>query len=297
MASLFRTITTVCFAGFLAAPAFAGEPSFNWMRDYVQKRVMVRTAEALPANDAQQTLSGGSIQPRIVGGTTASASIHPFQVGLLNKSTSSNYDAQFCGGTLYKSRYVITAAHCSDFVTAAEVQVLVGTQSLSSGGTRVNVKKITISPKWNPDTFDYDVAIWELKAAQSGYPSPSLAASDPAVGTAMTVTGWGATNKAGTSYPKQLQQASVPLYNRKDCNGPTSYQGSITARMLCAGYTAGGVDSCQGDSGGPLTSGSGKNVLTGIVSWGNGCAKPNYPGVYTRISASGISNFIKDNTK
>ncbi len=113
----------------------------------------------------------------------------------------------------------------------------------------------------------------------------------------MTVTGWGATNKAGTSYPTQLKQASVPLYNRNDCNSSTSYQGSITGRMLCAGYTAGGVDSCQGDSGGPLTSGSGKNVLTGIVSWGNGCAKPNYPGVYTRISASGISNFIKDNTK
>ena len=59
--------------------------------------------------------------------------------------------------------------------------------------------------------------------------------------------------------------------------------------MLCAGRDSGGIDTCQGDSGGPLTRGS---SLTGIVSWGNGCARRNLFGVYTRISQATIRNFI-----
>lgn len=57
--------------------------------------------------------------------------------------------------------------------------------------------------------------------------------------------------------------------------------GTLPLSKLCAGYMAGGVDACQGDSGGPLMC---ENTLSGIVSYGVGCAQANYPGVYANVS-------------
>lgn len=259
----------------------------NWMHEYVQLRLAAQNLKyalgPMTGYEVEQTIT-----PKIVGGTVAGANDNPFQVGLLSKSVANNFDAQFCGGTLVKANVIVTAAHCSDFVTAGQVQVLTGTRNLDGTGTRRDVVSIAIHPNWNPNTFDYDVAVWTLSSSTSGIPFASLASADPAVGTGLLVTGWGALTEGG-SFPIDLRKATVPLVSATNCNDRNSYRGAITARMICAGFDAGGVDSCQGDSGGPLTQGS---VLTGIVSWGNGCARRNKFGVYSRVSNASIRSFI-----
>lgn len=259
----------------------------NWMHEYVQLRLAAQNLKyaigPMTGYEVEQTIT-----PKIVGGTVAGANDNPFQVGLLSKSVASNFDAQFCGGTLVKANVIVTAAHCSDFVTAGQVQVLTGTRNLDGTGTRRDVVSIAIHPNWNPNTFDYDVAVWTLSSSTSGIPFASLASADPAVGTNLLVTGWGALTEGG-SFPIDLRKATVPLVSATNCNDRNSYRGAITARMICAGFDNGGVDSCQGDSGGPLTQGS---VLTGIVSWGNGCARRNKFGVYSRVSNASIRSFI-----
>jgi len=77
-----------------------------------------------------------------------------------------------------------------------------------------------------------------------------------------------------------LREVTVPIISNTQCS---TYYDGITARMLCAYVEGGGKDSCQGDSGGPAVVDG--PLLVGIVSWGIGCARPNYPGVYTRVSS------------
>ena len=270
--------------GVSSTPAVAAQ--YNWMSEFVQLRLQALVARTIGSQAATRLGS------RIVGGTTAKPSSNPFHVGLLNKSISNNRDAEYCGGSLVKKNFVVTAAHCSDFVTAGQVQVLTGTQDLDGSGVRRNVTSITIHPNWDPRTNDFDVAVWQLSTNATGIPVALIASSDPSVGTKLLATGWGDT-KSSPQFPIALQQVKVPLVSTADCNDADSYKGAITNRMICAGLAAGGKDTCQGDSGGPLTSGSNFGVLTGITSFGKGCALPEKFGVYTHVSNNSIRTFIK----
>ena len=259
----------------------------NWMRERVQSRVVAKAREVL--GPGGPSLDFGA---RIVGGSTAGGSDNPFQVGLLQAAISNNFGAQFCGGTLLRSNIVVTAAHCSDFIADVNsVQVLTGTRRLDGTGRRHAVRRIMIHPAWDAVSFDNDVAVWELATSATGVPTATLATSDGPVGGGLLATGWGVTSEGGVA-SLDLQRVNVPLVARDNCNDANSYRGAITSNMLCAGRDVGGLDSCQGDSGGPLTRGPDNSVLTGITSWGIGCARPNLFGVYTRVSQASIRSFI-----
>ena len=108
-----------------------------------------------------------------------------------------------------------------------------------------------------------------------------------APGTPSVIVGWGTTSEDGDP-SDVLREASIPILPDQTCSN--DYGGNFVKRtMLCAGYLPGGIDTCQGDSGGPLfvDDGFGLPLEVGIVSFGDGCARPDTPGVYTRVSGVG----------
>jgi len=99
----------------------------------------------------------------------------------------------------------------------------------------------------------------------------------------VTVAGWGTLTEGGKQ-PASLMKVDVKVWMNARCKSSygSSAPGGITSHMLCASETD--RDSCSGDSGGPLFSCNGSCEQIGIVSWGIGCAKKQYPGVYTRVT-------------
>ncbi|KPL53157.1 hypothetical protein ABB55_13805 [Prosthecomicrobium hirschii] len=267
-------------------PAAAGD---NW----ISRAISERDASVLSRTDGPAATK--EVETKIIGGTVAPSGKWPFIAALVQSSQPIDWNGQFCGASIIASQWILTAAHCVyDLTNAADVQVLVGTQTLSttstSNGTRYTVDAYTIHPSYDPDSQDYDVAVIHLSSA---IPSPSTVpmltsakSSLADAGDNATVIGWGDTNaSSATSYPTALYQVTVPVVAQKKCQ--KSYgSDSITDRMLCAGPKKGGKDSCQGDSGGPLLVQDTNQTWyqAGIVSWGNGCAKKKYPGVYTRVT-------------
>uniref|UniRef100_A0A4W3HHA8 Peptidase S1 domain-containing protein n=1 Tax=Callorhinchus milii TaxID=7868 RepID=A0A4W3HHA8_CALMI len=132
-------------------------------------------------------------------------------------------------------------------------------------------------------SHDYDIALMKLKFPIQFSDTirpvclPRYNQEFPA-GKKCWISGWG-----HSSSDASLQV--FPLISTRWCNSSCMYNGSLTPRMMCAGYKDGKVDACQGDSGGPLVC---EDVyawhLMGVVSWGLGCAKANYPGVYTKVT-------------
>lgn len=231
-------------------------------------------------------------QPKIVGGQLAAVGAYPWQVSLGVSWIASPYQAHFCGGSIYNESWVITAAHCLIDTQPKDVVVTAGTNVLGLGGSRHNVKRVIVKRDYVPSTHDHDIALIELvepivfnaRTQPVGLLSVQEESQLLQKDAPLVVVGWGATEQGGQKV-RDLRFVQVPFVERSSCNRPLGYDGQITGNMICAGVNAGGVDSCQGDSGGPLTVATSTSPrLAGVVSWGEGCAKPNRVGVYARVA-------------
>jgi trypsin len=223
-------------------------------------------------------LTQASADQEIVGGSRASIADHPYVVYL---TTADGF--QFCGGTLVDDNKVITAGHCTAGKKPTDILVVAGREDKESGaGVTSAVKAIWLHPQFTDVRSGADVSVLTL-VERLQYQPLALPDKDDtglyAAGQPGLILGWGRTAADGQP-SRYLLQASVPLMTDQDC--VKSYPAYKAQSMVCAGVPQGGIDSCQGDSGGPLIV---AGRLAGITSWGEGCAAPGKPGVYTRLGA------------
>lgn len=222
--------------------------------------------------------SAKDLSTKIVGGEDAVKGEFPFIVSLQGNS------GHFCGGSLIKKDWVLTAAHCVANGVPSKIVIGLHDRRDTEGSEIFRPSQVITHPRNDSENMDFDFALIRLDGI-SKYEPVSLNAEEIRSETDFVTAGWGATRSGGYTLPNILQKVTVPFVSDEIC--AKAYPDQTTSSMICAGLAKGGKDSCQGDSGGPLISGSGSSrKLVGVVSWGEGCALPDKYGVYGKVSAA-----------
>ena len=240
---------------------------------------------------AAAPVAGAGPEPRIVGGTVASPGAYPWAASLVAAGAEAP-EGHGCGASLVGPETLLTAAHCVTGLTPEEVDAVVGRSKLSdtSTGQRVDVTWYAAHPGGT------DVALVRLAEPVAESPVGLATTADAALyqpGLEATAVGWGLRREAGGAPADDLREVNVPIVADADCRRAyRKVEGFEAATMICAG--AGGRDTCSGDSGGPLIvrDAAGDPLQVGVTSFGRGCARARFPGVYVEVPA--VLDFVTD---
>nr|XP_020477827.1 complement factor I isoform X1 [Monopterus albus] len=224
---------------------------------------------------------------RVVGGLPAEPTQIQWQIALVEKGKID------CGGAFIGGCWVITAAHCvRPNPSAFKVKFSLWRKFRAQSTTDiVPVKDIIIHHRYNASSYENDIALVKLEKLpfleKCFEDNPAISAICVPWSTQLfqlnhtcSISGWGRTKDGKAS--QVLLWANVSLIEGCD----RFYKNRFKPGMMCAGDLQGSVDSCQGDSGGPLVceDALGVSYLWGVVSWGERCGQPGYPGVYTQVA-------------
>ncbi|KAF1375793.1 hypothetical protein PFLUV_G00223870 [Perca fluviatilis] len=272
-------------------------------------RCSTPTVKPPPAVDTELTCGERSERRmhKIVGGSFTPIESHPWVAALFHQ------DKRFlCGGSLIAPCWVLTAAHCFPDGKETNIKRL----SVYLGKTAINdtdadreqgvtVEKLIIHQKYNESNLNNDIALLKIKSSNGGCAVRSASARTVCLppshtqlpaGFQCSVAGFGMERFAAWHYSQYLKQAEVKLLSKTECTSESYYGDLITENMFCAGSPDWSTDACKGDSGGPLVCEvSGRMFLFGVVSWGEGCALRNKPGVYTQVT--NYNKWIADKTR
>ncbi|XP_021201872.2 trypsin-4 isoform X2 [Bombyx mori] len=217
---------------------------------------------------------------RVVGGAAMTPGEFPWLAALKRDGKV------ICGATVVARDHLITATHCVHGIEASRISVLIGEYDVNasnSGGFEVS--HVVQHPDFNRYSYDYDIAVLRLAEPIPDhlYRPACLPESQNDFlleGVNAIVSGWGSTIEKGSTSNIPMK-AQVQIWAQEECSAAGYGRKKVTPRMLCA--YAPDKDACTGDSGGPLLVAQPHYTLVGIVSWGRGCARPGYPGVYARV--------------
>ncbi|XP_008067150.1 urokinase-type plasminogen activator isoform X2 [Carlito syrichta] len=242
-----------------------------------------------------------ALMPRfkIVGGEFTTIENQPWFAAIYRRHRGGSV-TYVCGGSLINPCWVVSATHCFiHYQQKEDYIVYLGRSKLNSntpGEMKFEVEKLILHEDYSADTLAHhnDIALLKIRSTEGQCAQPSRTIQticlppkydDAHFGSSCEITGFGKENSTDYLYPEQLKMTVVKLVSHRECQQPHYYGSEVTTKMLCAADPQWETDSCQGDSGGPLIcSIRDRLTLTGIVSWGRGCALKDKPGVYTRVS-------------